>query len=405
MKKKYGVCRLVAGVATTFLMSCSLAVATDRVVVIPLHSNDSTFALEVDDEGVPLDTAVTKINFTGLGVTASLDEPHTINVTEAGGAAPVDSIFSRTGTVVAKTGDYTATQVGLGNVQNVDQTNADNITSGTVADARVAATIARVSEIPKLTSELTNDSGFLTNYSETDPVFLAHPAFGVTAQRLLNWDDAFSWGNHALAGYLTSFTESDPVFIAWDKDYADLINTPDLSVCALKSNVLELDNTTSFTPDADYEPATKLYVDSAIPTLTGLTGNIQTTGTIKGRMEYGSDISTATATLDTTELNFTAYHVTVSTVITLDAAADAGYGSQVNIRVRDAAENVTIRPQTDEKINMENGAAKGGGPIAEGTGITAIGISKFVTLVATTDTDAAGTDGWEIWGNNGFVSE
>ena len=35
----------------------------------------------------------------------------------------------------------------------------------------------------------------------------------------------------------------------------------DLSGLALKSNVLELDNTDSFTPDADYEPATKKYVD------------------------------------------------------------------------------------------------------------------------------------------------
>lgn len=35
----------------------------------------------------------------------------------------------------------------------------------------------------------------------------------------------------------------------------------DLSSLALKSNVLELDNTTAFTPDADYEPATKKYVD------------------------------------------------------------------------------------------------------------------------------------------------
>lgn len=35
----------------------------------------------------------------------------------------------------------------------------------------------------------------------------------------------------------------------------------DLSGLALKSNVLELNNTTPFTPDADYEPATKKYVD------------------------------------------------------------------------------------------------------------------------------------------------
>jgi len=35
----------------------------------------------------------------------------------------------------------------------------------------------------------------------------------------------------------------------------------DLSALALKSNVLELDNTSFFNPDADYEPATKKYVD------------------------------------------------------------------------------------------------------------------------------------------------
>ena len=35
----------------------------------------------------------------------------------------------------------------------------------------------------------------------------------------------------------------------------------DPSIYALKTNVLQLDNTTVFTPDADYEPATKKYVD------------------------------------------------------------------------------------------------------------------------------------------------
>ncbi len=38
-------------------------------------------------------------------------------------------------------------------------------------------------------------------------------------------------------------------------------NTTSLTSKADKTNVLELDNTTSFTPDADYEPATKKYVD------------------------------------------------------------------------------------------------------------------------------------------------
>jgi len=42
----------------------------------------------------------------------------------------------------------------------------------------------------------------------------------------------------------------------------------DLSGLALKSNVLGLDNTNVFTPDADYEPATKKYVDDIINTYT-----------------------------------------------------------------------------------------------------------------------------------------
>jgi len=39
--------------------------------------------------------------------------------------------------------------------------------------------------------------------------------------------------------------------------------TNGLALKADKTNVLELDNTTSFTPDADYEPATKKYVDDS----------------------------------------------------------------------------------------------------------------------------------------------
>ena len=48
------------------------------------------------------------------------------------------------------------------------------------------------------------DGRFLTSYTETDPVFTASPANGITSQDLTNYDSAFGWGNHASAGYLTS---------------------------------------------------------------------------------------------------------------------------------------------------------------------------------------------------------
>lgn len=44
----------------------------------------------------------------------------------------------------------------------------------------------------------------------------------------------------------------------------DAATTTALDLKADKSNVLELDNTDSFTPDADYEPATKKYVDDNV---------------------------------------------------------------------------------------------------------------------------------------------
>ena len=33
--------------------------------------------------------------------------------------------------------------------------------------------------------------------AETDPIFSASPAFGITAQKITNWDNAFGWGNHS----------------------------------------------------------------------------------------------------------------------------------------------------------------------------------------------------------------
>ena len=49
--------------------------------------------------------------------------------------------------------------------------------------------------------------GYLTSYTETDPVFSASPASNITNTKISNWDTSYSWGNHASVGYLTM--ESD----------------------------------------------------------------------------------------------------------------------------------------------------------------------------------------------------
>ncbi|GAG86581.1 unnamed protein product, partial [marine sediment metagenome] len=54
--------------------------------------------------------------------------------------------------------------------------------------------------------------------TETDPVYGSSIAAGITGTDTTNWNNK-----------LDSYTETDPVFTAWDKDYADLINTPNIA--------------------------------------------------------------------------------------------------------------------------------------------------------------------------------
>lgn len=77
-----------------------------------------------------------------------------------------------------------------------------NVTSATINGSNIA------------TESFVTGQGYLTSFSETDPVFTASDVYGVTSTDISNWDTAYGWGNHASAGYLT--TETDPVFVASD---------------------------------------------------------------------------------------------------------------------------------------------------------------------------------------------
>ena len=57
--------------------------------------------------------------------------------------------------------------------------------------------------VPSNVSEFTNDAGYITSYTETDPVFSASVAAGITSENISNWNNK-----------LDSFTEEDPVFAA-----------------------------------------------------------------------------------------------------------------------------------------------------------------------------------------------
>ncbi len=85
--------------------------------------------------------------------------------------------------------------------------------------------------------------------------------------------------------------------------------------------------------------------------------------------------------------------ITEDITITLDAAADAQFGATACYFVRDAAEAVIIDVAAGEKVNLDGTAT------SASEGITATGAGEKVCVVATTDSDASGTDGWIAWGN------
>lgn len=188
--------------------------------------------------------------------------------------------------------------------------------------------------VPTKVSDLTNDSGFITFYTETDPIFVASAAHGITSSDITNWNSktsltlgttsstafrgdygqsaythavtnkgsAFSSGLYKITtnseGHVTAATSVEKSDITdlgipaqdttytFDGTYNSSTNkaatvstvTNAVSGKANISDVLTKTNTTSYTPSSDYNPATKKYVDDATAGITSnLSGLIDTT--------------------------------------------------------------------------------------------------------------------------------
>jgi hypothetical protein len=99
--------------------------------------------------------------------------------------------------------------------------------------------------------------GYLTSYTETDPVFTASPANGITATNISNWNTAYGWGDHSTEGYITDYTvtESDvtahqAALSITESQISDLTHYTDadartaVSLTTSNANELSYDNTT-----------------------------------------------------------------------------------------------------------------------------------------------------------------
>lgn len=120
-----------------------------------------------------------------------------------------------------------------------------------------------------------DNSTYLT--TETDPVYSASVAAGITSGLVNNWNTAYSWGDHAVAGYLSTSTAAT-TYQPLDGDLTAIAGISATSGLLRKTaaNTWSLDtNTYLTTADASttYQP-----VDADLTAIAGLSG---TTGLLQ----------------------------------------------------------------------------------------------------------------------------
>ncbi len=137
--------------------------------------------------------------------------------------------------------------------------------NGFSGDYNDLANTPAIPTVPSNVSAFTNDAGYLTDYTETDPQY---NAWNKDYNDLINKPTIPTVPTYVSAftndaGYLTNYTETDPQFNAWDKDYNDLTNKP--TIPTVPTNV------STFTNDAGYVTTSQLnaanYITAAqVPT-------------------------------------------------------------------------------------------------------------------------------------------
>ena len=135
--------------------------------------------------------------------------------------------------------------------------------------------IALTSDIPTKTSDLTNDSGYITSYTETDPVFSASAAYSITSSDISNWNDIVSddhkWNDVQLVKG-ASYNNNGDIYIPYMDAYNSTTAytgkgsaTPHQGYIAKYDVNAYLYSTTPSANDNSTKVATTAYVNAAIP--------------------------------------------------------------------------------------------------------------------------------------------
>lgn len=254
--------------------------------------------------------------------------------------APVTSVNSQTGDVVIAMPTKTSDLTNDGDGSSAFATMADigSLGGGTITSVKTTAgahTTINVSSgaanfnVPTKTSHLTNDSGFLTSYTETDPIFSASAAAEITSTDISNWNakvsDTGKWNDVGLnksstiinsdiyIPYLVNTTSTTASLVA---AVADTTGNNAAKKIAKYNNSGYLVSTTPSANDNSTKVATTAYVDAAIPTVPTTVSSFTndagylTSSDIASVMKYKGTKSTTSALPSSGNTTGDVWHVT-----------------------------------------------------------------------------------------------
>jgi len=149
---------------------------------ITLTGSDSSTSSVTDDTGVQL-ADLASIATTGA-YSDLQSRPNLVTNVETDTTQQMGIKVSKS-TSAGGTSTGTIKVLGVANIAAGDTNGTLSVTKVTGQNSTSTSTIT-VATVPTKVSDLTNDSGFITSYTETDPVFGASAAAGITSSDITN---------------------------------------------------------------------------------------------------------------------------------------------------------------------------------------------------------------------------
>jgi hypothetical protein len=161
--------------------------------------------------GATWDSASGSLELTGVGnagATVNLDGRYLRTYSESEDFGTI-KVSGQSDVTAGSIGD-SVTFIGAGGMtittasDTVTFTSANDNSIDYINGATFASGTLTLTGVGNAATSVSLDGRYLQSFTETDPVFVAHVANGITATQISNWDDAHGWGDHDAVGYLTA---------------------------------------------------------------------------------------------------------------------------------------------------------------------------------------------------------